>query len=184
MAGIQSSNDRKIQKVPPLLLEEKKNEKDYYPKVVSIGPYHHGKPELASVEAFKPIAVDWFVSNKSREFYYNSIFEIISDIQSCYEQHPSIKKYLDDAAYLAEMMLRDAAFIIIYMEIYVPAPGSSTRSKYDALIGHLGMLTVAILLRDLFFLLENQIPLRVVKLLITLKYGAGEDEKLIHRYIN
>ncbi|KAL0413623.1 UNVERIFIED_CONTAM: hypothetical protein Sradi_1564000 [Sesamum radiatum] len=105
---------RTIQKVPPLLLREEKNRLDYIPKVVSIGPYHHGKPDLRLAEDFKSNAVDLFVSGgtcgRGREFYRAEVAKRIREIKSCYVAS-STDEYSDDE--LVEMMLRDCCFIII-----------------------------------------------------------------------
>ncbi|KAH6796504.1 hypothetical protein C2S52_021058 [Perilla frutescens var. hirtella] len=183
MAWIPTSSHPKIQRVPALILEEEETTSDYYPKVVSIGPYHHGEPKLASVEAFKPIAVDLFISGgqQNKEFYYKYILEAIGEIRQYYE--PKSTANYSDAA-LAQMMFRDASFIVINMEIFAPsATQMITRSRqwhiYSTLMAHLGRLTLAYFYRDFSYLLENQIPLHVIKLLINLRYGAGEDDKLI-----
>ncbi|KAG8363656.1 hypothetical protein BUALT_Bualt19G0045200 [Buddleja alternifolia] len=48
---------------------------------------------------------------------------------------------------------------------------------------HLGFLTMALLLRD-FFLLENQIPFMIIKLLIELRYEKNDGEEFLKRYLN
>lgn len=59
---------------------------DNDPKVVSLGPYHHGKPELKFVEDFKPKALQMFIhgSNKDEDFFLKTTLEEIKDIRSCY----------------------------------------------------------------------------------------------------
>ncbi|KAL0377213.1 UNVERIFIED_CONTAM: hypothetical protein Scaly_0838900 [Sesamum calycinum] len=179
---------RKFHKVPPLLLTEEKKRQDYIPKVVSIGPYHHGKSELSFAEAFKPTALNLFVSGggRTRRFYYNRVLEEIGEIRSCYEEG-STDAYSD--CKLAKMMLLDACFIIIHIESGTPPEGEPEmhghehRSKVMTTVEHLGLLTSAIVLRDLF-LLENQIPLSILNLLIDLRYGNGAGEKLLNRFMN
>ncbi|KAL0413626.1 UNVERIFIED_CONTAM: hypothetical protein Sradi_1564300 [Sesamum radiatum] len=180
---------RKFQKVPALLLTEEKNRQDYIPKVVSIGPYHHGKPELSLAEAFKPTAVNLFVfgGEQSRRFYYLKVLEKIGEIRRCYEDG-STDAYSDSE--LAEMMLLDACFTIIHIEVGTPPEGESEMHGHEhrlkiqktlTVVEDLGLLTLAIVLRDLF-LLENQIPLSALQLLIDLRYGNGAGEKLLNRY--
>ncbi|KAL0456092.1 UNVERIFIED_CONTAM: hypothetical protein Slati_0948400 [Sesamum latifolium] len=153
---------RKFQKVPALLLTEEKNRQDYIPKVVSIGPYHHGKPELSLAETFKPKAVDLFVfgGEQSRRFYYHKVLEKIGEIRRCYVEG-STDAYSDSE--LAEMMLLDACFTIIHIEIGTPPEGEAEMHGHEhrlkiqkmlTVVQDLGLLTSAIVLRDLF-LLEN-----------------------------
>ncbi|KAL0456080.1 UNVERIFIED_CONTAM: hypothetical protein Slati_0947200 [Sesamum latifolium] len=120
---------RIIQKVPSLLLTEEKNRQEYIPKVVSIGPYHHGKPELRLGEAFKADAVDMIVLGdvERREYYRAQVLERIGEIRSCYVAH-STDEYSDDA--LAEMVLRDCCFIIIQIMSY---------ASLDPLLGCMGL---------------------------------------------
>ncbi|KAI3448830.1 hypothetical protein Pfo_005495 [Paulownia fortunei] len=86
------------------------------------------------------------------------------------------------------MMLLDACFIIIHMEASTPEPEKQEPEpmmlqKIFSSAQHLGMLTMTIVLRDLF-LLENQIPIWIVKLLIKLRYEKDDGEKLLNRYLN
>ncbi|XP_057802041.1 UPF0481 protein At3g47200-like [Salvia miltiorrhiza] len=172
----------KIEKVQPLLVRLEKNKNDYFPQAVSFGPYHHGEPALAFVEAFKPKAVELFVSGgperyDESSFYLDKIADIIDEIRECYEE-TTMRDYSDDE--LAAMMLRDASLMIIFME---SATGGA--QMMGKILNHLGMLTLAILWRDLV-LLQNQIPLVVVEVLMDLRYGKGkrEYENLLHRYVN
>ncbi|KAL0387879.1 UNVERIFIED_CONTAM: hypothetical protein Sradi_2669700 [Sesamum radiatum] len=180
---------RKFHKVPPLLLTEEKKRQDYIPKAVSIGPYHHGKSELSLAEAFKPTALKLFVlgGGRTRRFYYNHVLEVIGEIRSCYEEG-STDAYSD--CKLAKMMLLDACFIIIYIELGTPSEGEPEMQGHEhrlkmqkvmTMVEDLGLLTSAIVLRDLF-LLENQIPLPILNLLIDLRYGNGAGEMLLNRY--
>lgn len=182
--GAQNSNCEKIQKVQPLLLRLEKNKSDYFPQAVSFGPYHHGEPDLAFVEAFKPKAVELFISDGlgEKELYYTKVVDIIDEIRNSYDE-TSMGNYSDEC--LAEMMLRDASLIIIYMEISslyeTRLPDDSTMEKFFAMNEYLGMLTLAILSRDLI-LLEKQIPLRVIEVLMDFRYGAGKYEDLLYRF--
>lgn len=179
-----SLDNRKIQRLPALLLAEEKEENDYYPKVVSIGPYHHGKTELAQVEAFKPMAVELLVRNpEEKESLYQQVLGMIGEVRNCYEGE-SVTNYSDD--YLAQMMLQDASLIIIEMvlsiQLDVMGDGQQLRA-WNAMIEHLGRLTIATLFRD-FFLVDNQVPLGVLELLIRLLYGDGIEVEMIYRYLN
>ncbi|MCD7446304.1 hypothetical protein HAX54_000114 [Datura stramonium] len=105
------STIRQIQQVPTLLRQEEHNRNDYDPQVVSLGPYHHGKPELKLAEEFKTKALEMFVSgsNKDIDFFYNKVLEIVNDARNCYARG-STDAY-DDAAF-ARMMLLNSYYVL------------------------------------------------------------------------
>ncbi|PIN14762.1 hypothetical protein CDL12_12606 [Handroanthus impetiginosus] len=121
--------------------------------VVSIGPYHHDKPELQLVESFKPTAKFlFFLGSQKKEDYY-------------YEEIKKKKKTCPN----------DACFIIIYMETSCMEGGP--QSDHEKMIARnashifqkLGVSTMSTVLQDMF-LLENQIPLWIIKLLLKSRY--------------
>ncbi|KAL2230459.1 UNVERIFIED_CONTAM: hypothetical protein Sindi_1640300 [Sesamum indicum] len=182
---------RPMHKVLPLML--KGNTEHYIPVVVSMGPYHHGKPELSLAEGFKPKALDLFLMGGSDtlnlEFYYDIVLEMVGEIRNCYERR-SVERYSEHE--LARMLLFDACFIIIYMESGIPEPvpepgmyGPQTLKAHRGMTmgQHLGLATLANVLRDMF-LLENQIPFRVVKRLVDLRFGEAEGEMLLNRLVS
>ncbi|KAG5580257.1 hypothetical protein H5410_050884 [Solanum commersonii] len=59
-------------------IDNKKGD-DYDPKLVSLGPYHHGKLELNFIEDFKPKALEMFIqgSNKKQDFFLEEILREI-----------------------------------------------------------------------------------------------------------
>ncbi|KAL3533638.1 hypothetical protein ACH5RR_007159 [Cinchona calisaya] len=157
--------DGKMQKVPPVLRLDRNNLQDYDPLVVSLGPYHHGKKELQLAEDFKPTALKMFVNGSSRDALQGLQ---LNDARNCYIE--------DDDPKLAQMMLLDACFIINYIVAIKSDPKDCTTRR------RLGELAFGIVLRDMF-LLENQIPLWIVKLLICWKYGTEQGENMLNEFI-
>ncbi|XP_060184677.1 UPF0481 protein At3g47200-like [Lycium barbarum] len=174
-----TSRRRQIPKVPLFMRIDNQKSDDYDPKVVSLGPYHHGKPELNFVEDFKPKALQMFIhgSNKDQDFFLEKILGENDDFRSCYLEEFA-NKY-DDYEF-ARMMLLDACFILNDIEISAKWTPNSA-SKQNDTIKHLGIAIYLITRRDLY-LLENQVPFRVLKLLIKLKYSGEQcsafEEKL------
>ena len=80
------SRRRQIPKVPLFMRIDNQKCDDYDPKVVSLGPYHHGKLEVNFVEEFKPKALEMFIhgSNKKQDFFLEEILREIDDFRSCY----------------------------------------------------------------------------------------------------
>lgn len=161
---------RRIYKVPPPLRANM--EHVYDPVVLSLGPYHHGRPQFRQVEEFKAEILNRFVSGsvaKDKSFFFNKILEQIDEIRSYYEEG-STNEFNDEA--LAEMVLSDACFILHYMEL-------EDENEYHPL----GMSLVSFMFRD-FLMLENQIPLWIIRYLIGLKYDKDEGEALFYKFLS
>lgn len=168
---------RHMQKVPPLLRLDKHNQQDYEPLVVSLGPYHHGKKELQPAEDFKLIALEMFVADSGHDalFFYSKVLQLVNDARNCYFED-STSKYDDET--FAQMMLLDACFIINAI-----ISKSKSAANFYITRNCLGDLVSAIVLRDLF-LLENQIPFWLLKLLICLRYGEEQGEEMLNEFLN
>ncbi|KAK4387752.1 hypothetical protein Sango_2381800 [Sesamum angolense] len=105
---------RRIHKVPrPLRMN---NEHVYDPVVLSLGPYHHGRPQFRQVDEFKPRSLTGSCRTalpRTRASSHNKILERIDEIRSYYEEE-STGEFSDEA--LAEMILLDACFTIYYLQ--------------------------------------------------------------------
>ncbi|MCD7452689.1 hypothetical protein HAX54_017749 [Datura stramonium] len=173
------SRRRLIPKVPLFMRMDNKKSDDYDPKVVSLGPYHHGKEELNFVEDFKPKALEMFIhgSNKTQDFFLEEILKEIEDFKSCYLEEFT-NKYSDYE--FARMMLLDACFVLNDFEISTRFT-SNFSSKHSNTIKHLGIAVYLITRRDLY-LLENQVPFGVLKLLVKLRYDDDSFEDKVKNY--
>lgn len=162
---LQQIQKTRIQKVPHFL-RSKSHNSDYDPKVVSLGPYHHGKPELQLFQEFKKTTLEMFVSgsDKDTDFYYNLVLEVVADIRSCYVDASAA---LYDDAKFAEMILLDSCFILNHIMIITRVGDASRCSVTDKLIGFTGLRFIE---HDMI-LLENQIPLGIIELLFNARYG-------------
>ena len=107
------SQTPKIQKVIFYLREQDDFHKNYEPKVVSLGPIHHGNPKYQLGENYKLLLTYEFIkgSGKNMEDVYNMIKEKIYELRTCFEEEVT-KKY-DDA--LTLIMLVDGCAILQYI---------------------------------------------------------------------
>ncbi|CAA2970882.1 Hypothetical predicted protein [Olea europaea subsp. europaea] len=162
--------ENRIHRVPHHLRSRKlKEEEDYYtPKMVSFGPYHYGLHELCASEKFKPIILKTLVSSSYADIY-NKIFEVIDQVRNCYV---GISKEKYDDKSLTEMMLLDTCFLIYVMKFRLKP------LNYPLLTQYLGVSGITLALRDIY-LLENQIPLSLIKRLINLINKDGEEESTL-----
>ncbi|KAA8546397.1 hypothetical protein F0562_002864 [Nyssa sinensis] len=126
------------------------NEKAYAPTLVSIGPYHHGKPKLQAMEEHKL----WYLrsilqrnSEKSVERYIQVMEKLEDRARGFYAEPINLEREK-----FVEMMLLDACFIIEFLrKLY--------SDKDDPIIKSFWMGNQ--IFRDMM-LLENQLPLFVL----------------------
>ncbi|KAK8625442.1 hypothetical protein V6N13_090314 [Hibiscus sabdariffa] len=142
------SNKHCIYRVPHLLREV--NERAYDPNVISIGPYHHGKPRLKRMEAIKLCCfLDMFKENISDAItVVKTMGRLEEQVRVCYDEpsdHLNSQQFVD-------MMVYDGCFIVYLImggahnleEDIFKARGTLSDIVYDLL------------------LLENQLPFFVL----------------------
>ncbi|KAK6127262.1 hypothetical protein DH2020_038988 [Rehmannia glutinosa] len=178
-----SERRRQIHKVPQQirLRVGPQSEHLYDPELVSLGPYHHGKPELHRAEEFKYLCLDSCSQGdeEKKVFLYNKVLKKIDVIRDCYAEVTIIEKYDDKA--LALMMLLDACFIINFMQNCT----SKKKTNFLDWLHCLGMAASTTFTTHDILLLENQIPFQVLKLLITLLFHKeGNPEELLQSYLS
>ncbi|KAL6322722.1 hypothetical protein AAG906_015408 [Vitis piasezkii] len=93
-----------------------KGAEDYYfaPKLISLGPYHHGKPHLKDGETLKLKLAEAYIQEcePTVDEIYHTISDSISKLRGCYDAE-STKKYKDDE--LTIMMLVDGCALLCYI---------------------------------------------------------------------
>ncbi|KAL1554665.1 putative UPF0481 protein [Salvia divinorum] len=107
------------------------------------------------------------VDDKKKAFFYSKIVEEAAAIRDSYAEAKIMEKYNDKS--FALMMLLDSSIIIDFIHNYLGMQGNSFS---DWQCCH-GAGSGPLMVRDVM-LMENQTPLQVLQLLITLQYGEGE----------
>ena len=151
----------------PLRLRKSKGSEDYFdPAVISFGPYHHGKRELQEIDTIKDEAMLKFIKESSKPFpeIFGKVRKMNHLTRACYIDC-SEEKYCDD--YFALIMLRDGCFISYFLDMVVD---KKLDKLLELFVNHGKLLGFASVVRDMA-LLENQIPLAVLELLISLRYN-------------
>ena len=164
----------KIQKVIFLLRDNKDFfQKHYEPKAVSLGPIHHGNARYQLGENYKLMLTYEFVkgSKEKINYLYKMIGENINELKDCFEKGV-IESYDDES--LIWMLLVDGCATLQY--IYCAA-----NSKFEDL--NIKPDSVAFTQQDLF-LLENQLPYRLLKWLMSWSENEAELKQSIIIYIN
>ena len=102
------SSNHCIFKVPNQLRMIK--EQAYEPQVISIGPYHHGKPHLKAMEEHKKRYLQRFLKRRadnSLPRLVEAMQELEKRVRSCYSEPVSLTKDK-----FVEMMVFDGCFIV------------------------------------------------------------------------
>ncbi|KAH0976667.1 hypothetical protein GBA52_026386 [Prunus armeniaca] len=149
-----------IYEVPKRLRDE--NDKAYTPRVVSIGPLHHGRESLKAMEEHKMRYMKDFLERTEvkLEDLFKNMMERQAQIRASYavtinfKEHELVKMIMVDATFTFEVMLR------------VSLP--SLQKKNDRIFGKPWML------RDIIYdmlLLENQVPFFILEYLYFLAHS-------------
>ncbi|KAM7271489.1 hypothetical protein ACFE04_030703 [Oxalis oulophora] len=166
----------KIEGVQPLLREIESSKGCFDPFLVSLGPYHHGKPELAGGNEIKLEMTNQFVQDSGRtiQYLFKEMVEALEHPRSYYPCSKFMEPFHDDLEKFHQMMFVDGCFIIQFIDCYFRNPVRLSK------IFHV----TKFVLHDLF-LLENQLPFDVLKALMKLRFTGGEPEgvKLMYDFI-
>ena len=146
-----------IPKVPVTLRNILDFPKWIEPSVISIGPYYHDHDNLQEGEKLKPLWAKRFIddSNQGVRCLYQKIERKIRELRNCYDSQ-AILKYNDKQ--LATMFVLDGCFLLHFIRSFCSnKEGGLNGSNFT---NH----HIAYIQQDLF-LLENQLPFQVLKLL-------------------
>ncbi|KAK8695614.1 hypothetical protein V6N13_000765 [Hibiscus sabdariffa] len=140
------------------------NETAYEPNVISIGPYHYGKPHLKAMDAIKRSCFLKLVDGNSlhiREFT-RAMRTLEARVRECYEEPLPLQ--LGDSDEFVRMMLYDGCFLVQLIRRVYPEDDIFQVARFQTDI------------RSDLLLLENQLPFFVVfKLLRMIMPNVGED---------
>ncbi|CAL5424058.1 unnamed protein product [Camellia sinensis] len=159
-----------IFRVPQSLIEI--NKKAYQPQIVSIGPFHHGKPHLEMIEQHKCRFLGELLARSppnspKLDQYLKAVASIESLIRMSYSEHITF-----DSIHLIKMMVLDGLFII---EVIAKVGRVAPSDPDDSIFNMSWMCPY--LMRD-FLRFENQIPFFVLEKLFDLskdtRKGGGQ----------
>ncbi|KAJ7976631.1 hypothetical protein O6P43_006386 [Quillaja saponaria] len=170
----------KIERVPQVFLKNEGSQYNYYPRIVSFGPYHHGEPHLASTEKLKTRLMLKFISEsgKSISEFYVKILELVDYARKCYVDIDGLRGRFTKREF-AQMMLVDGCSILDVIDGRV----NNGHESEDMIIAHLGMMGYYQTFFQDMFLLDNQVPFGVLQLLICLKYKQEDGFKMIWNFL-
>ncbi|XP_042484976.1 UPF0481 protein At3g47200-like [Macadamia integrifolia] len=163
-----------MHKVPTFLRSIENHKGCFDPMAVSIGPYHHGKKEVAKVEKLKAeIAKDFIGEDIEKLDWFE---EVARNARACYyyddEEEGSLNKWKDDQ--FTRMMFLDGCFIL-----YIISCQGDNKLNSNTKLKPYQMAFVS---RDLF-LLENQLPFLVLEELMKLKDKVNDWHQRIQKFV-
>ncbi|XP_019100159.1 PREDICTED: UPF0481 protein At3g47200-like [Camelina sativa] len=146
-----------IFKIPERL--EENNKKAYEPRVVSFGPYHHGKSHLKMIEEHKHRFLGFFMAEaKKKGVDSKDLIEAVSKLEGDIRESYSESLYNDDDLLgrknLIEMMVLDGCFILM---LFLAVAGKVR--YYEIENDHVFVMPwILPAIRSDLLLLENQVP--------------------------
>ncbi|GAU24189.1 hypothetical protein TSUD_23260 [Trifolium subterraneum] len=166
----------KIQRVPEHIRNREKFKDHYVPKLVSIGPIHHGKPNLKLGEKFKLVWAKQYIKNANlnTQNLHKKIADNILDLKGFFADDvlalTSTKESLEDFTSLDEklswMLFVDGCSLLHILESAASIQPEALNIKVDQLV---------VTMNDAL-LLENQLPYLVLKLL----WKTEDETELIY----
>ncbi|XP_059462724.1 UPF0481 protein At3g47200-like [Corylus avellana] len=130
------------------------NGKSYEPQMVSIGPYHRGKPHLQIMEEFKWQCLAYFLKRPhDLNLYMANLLPLEMRARNCYSE--TINN-LTKSEFL-EIMLLDGCFILELLRFLYSVEIEDIREVQSHPLARMGRLKLLKIYKDLL-LLENQIP--------------------------
>ncbi|KAK7844542.1 upf0481 protein [Quercus suber] len=174
-AKVQLGTTPKIREV--LMLRGHKHYRKYCePRVVSLGPIHHGKSAYQLTEEYKLMLADKFIEKTGRtgEELYGIIEYNIKQLRGYYDEKVT-QKYSDED--LAWMLFVDGCATLQFIDLVAHEKVKDFKIKNDQ---------VAFVAQDLF-LLENQLPYQLLNYLMenTQNSEGGNSLKMsIQSFIN
>ncbi|KAG8048673.1 hypothetical protein GUJ93_ZPchr0009g1908 [Zizania palustris] len=171
------------------------NRRAYQPQVVSLGPFHHGEPNLLPMEEHKRRALLHFLRRSARgrplAMFAAAVAEAAEELEGAYQGLTDEwrRDTYGDATALdkkrerfLEMMVTDGCFLL---EVMRTASGWEVNdyADDDPLFSSHGLLyTVPYIRRDMI-MIENQLPLLVLDKLVAVESGIHENEDFINRMV-
>ncbi|CAJ1835970.1 unnamed protein product [Sphenostylis stenocarpa] len=159
----------------------------YIPQQVSIGPYHYWRQELYEMERYKIASAKRFqeqLQSLKLEHIVNQLIKLEHRIRACYHRYLNF-----NGETLMWMVTIDASFLLEFLQVYtiqdgaMVIPGVSSRMSH--LMDYAGRrIAHNAILKDIV-MLENQIPLFVLRKMLEFKFSSIElaDDMLLFMLI-
>ncbi|CAL4980904.1 unnamed protein product [Urochloa decumbens] len=175
-----------IYRVPACIKDLKP--KAYKPQVVSLGPFHHGDPELVPMEEHKRRALRHLLrrAKKPLEEFVTAVEEVAGQLASAYLDLGAEWREGEGRERFVEMMIVDGCFLLEVMRANgLDAVGKNTGdyAPNDPIFSHHGVLYMVPYIRRDMLMLENQLPLLLLEKLVAVETSKPPNGDFINRMV-
>ncbi|KAF7052554.1 hypothetical protein CFC21_060638 [Triticum aestivum] len=163
------------------------NTKAYRPELVSLGPFHHGEPDLLPMEEHKRRAVVHLVKRSGRPLreFVNAVAEVTQQLQEAYKDLGAEWRGDDNRQRFVELMLTDGCFLVEAMRM--DALRGKVQGDYapnDPVFSQYGYLYLWLYIQSDMVVMENQLPLLLLhKLFLVLDHDKYQDAREIRKLV-
>lgn len=170
-----------IYQIPEFSKELK--EKAFTPQVASFGPYHYGKHNLKLIEDYKQKVLLHFLKRAGKPLrdFVKAMEDTVEDLQPCYQGLQDTQ--WKDKYKFVRLMISDGCFMLEILRLNPDKPGDSGYTDHDPIFSvHGAHHKLPYIKRDML-MLENQIPLLVLKVLLQVEAGQTTKPLLVCIYV-
>ncbi|KAL0421657.1 UNVERIFIED_CONTAM: hypothetical protein Slati_3188600 [Sesamum latifolium] len=167
---------RCIYRIPPCVADLKKTV--YVPQMVSLGPYHHGAPNLSAMEEHKRRALSHFLKRSDKPLcsFVEALTPVVQDLRDAYDKLEP--EWQDDDKFLTVMIV-DGCFVLEILRTTTTTTGTAATTQTDhkpqdyawndPIFSKHGRIYMVPYLRRDMLMLENQLPMRVLEQLVSIQ---------------
>ncbi|KAL3719685.1 hypothetical protein ACJRO7_004633 [Eucalyptus globulus] len=175
---------RSIYRVPAPLTAV--NREAYQPRVVSFGPYHHGKDHLLPMEEHKRRAVSHILkrSRKPMERFLESLSVVAWDLKESYDAlDPKWKAGSGEGAapLFLELMITDGCFMLEILRFLTNEVDDYAPN--DPIFSHHGKIHIMTDICEDMLVLENQLPMLALDRLLAVESDGKKDDEFVSRLL-
>ncbi|XP_026433955.1 UPF0481 protein At3g47200-like isoform X3 [Papaver somniferum] len=154
------------------------NVKAYEPQVVSIGPYHHGKPHLVPMEVHKKRALVHFVKRSYVPLatYVGELMEVVDELKLSYAQLD--QEWIEDDNKFIELMIVDGCFLLEFLAVGTKVSIDDYARSDPMFSFHGKTVNYDSAIKDLLTV-ENQLPYLVLTKLLSVARPKEDSHEII-----
>ncbi|GJN25432.1 hypothetical protein PR202_gb13259 [Eleusine coracana subsp. coracana] len=152
------------------------NPKAYQPQVVSLGPFHHEDKELRRMEEHKRRALRHRLqrAKKPLQEFVTAVKEVAKQLESAYLDLDDKWRGEEGREKFLQMMILDGCFLLEVMSLVAEQGGSGKKiiedyAPNDPIFSSHGVLYVLPYIQRDMLMLENQLPLLLLKKLVAVE---------------